>query len=104
MAGPIRGVHANYDSELYAIYLLDAAKRRGVGKAMLAQTAAWLEAQDFKSMLVWVLSQNTATKFYEKIGGKKFETRIIEIGKPLEEVSYGWDDLSELANAAGQPI
>lgn len=46
-------------------------------------------------MSCWVLRDSPARGFYEAMGGRPLETKMIEIsGCALEEVRYVWDDLS----------
>lgn len=97
MGGPLREGNINYDGELYAIYLFKEFHGKGIGKGLFLQVAGWLREKNFRSMLIWVLKDNPTRKFYESMGGKELESKIIEIGAPLVEVSYGWSDLSALS-------
>lgn len=46
-------------------------------------------------MMVWVLKNNPARGFYERLGGKYLYEKPIQIGaEELMEVAYGWRDLS----------
>lgn len=50
-----------------------------------------------QSMLVWVLKNNPASSFYQKLGGKQVERKEIERGeKKLIEIAYGWTNISNL--------
>ncbi len=45
-------------------------------------------------MLVRVLAENPARKFYEALGGQLLKAKPIEIGgATLDEVAYGWTDI-----------
>jgi hypothetical protein len=45
-------------------------------------------------MLVWVLEQNPAVRFYEKTGAEHLMSKQIEIGGiSLTELALGWPDL-----------
>lgn len=95
--GPMREGTAGYDAELYAIYLLQAAQGKGIGRRLTCALARALGAQGFKSLCVWVLAANPAYAFYEALGGTSVETRQIEIGgESLSEIAYGWPDLATL--------
>ena len=54
-------------------------------------------------MLTWILAQNhSARRFYEALGGLPVREKDIPIGGIiLEEVAYGWTDISALAKAPG---
>jgi hypothetical protein len=52
---------------------------------------------DFNSLLLWVLKGNPAQKFYEKLGGVLVTERVEEFaGGHIDEVAYGWTDISPL--------
>lgn len=78
--------------ELYAIYLLAEAKRAGAGRALFAAATAWLRAQGWTSMLVWVLENNPpARAFYEAMGGVLDGRKDTVIdGRPFATVAYVW--------------
>jgi GNAT superfamily N-acetyltransferase len=92
--GPQRDESLPFDSELYAIYLLEAAQGRGTGRALATAVACNLLDRGCKAMLVWVLTENPSRCFYEKLGGVFVQEKPIEIaGKSLMETAYGWPDL-----------
>jgi GNAT superfamily N-acetyltransferase len=92
--GPIREPLATYDAELYTIYLLEEVQGRGIGKDLLSAVAEALVRKDHTSMLVWVLEQNPAVRFYEKTGAEHLMSKQIEIGGvSLSELALGWPDL-----------
>lgn len=91
-----------YTGELYAIYLVGAYQRRGIGRRLVAPLARHLLAQGMGSMLVWVLAQNPARAFYETLGGERVDQKSILIGDvTLAEVAYGWRDIEALAKLDG---
>lgn len=48
------------------------------------------------SMMVWVLKDNPARGFYERLGGGYLYEKTIEIGKDtLVEAAYGWRSLDK---------
>ncbi len=97
VGGPEREGDATYTGELYAIYLLAEQKGRGVGRALVKEIARELQRRGLSSMLVWVLAENPARKFYEALGGQYVREKEIEIGgKTLIEVAYGWKSLAPL--------
>jgi GNAT superfamily N-acetyltransferase len=102
--GPIREPLEPYDAELYTLYLLEDEQGRGIGKGLLCVVAHALLAAGYKSMLVWVLKQNPAVRFYQKAGGQHLRDKQIEIGgASLSEAALGWSDLKILSGpTAGQ--
>ena len=86
---------ATYTGELHAVYLLPAQHRQGLGKRLVATLMEALIARGHRSMLVWVLKDSPACGFYERLGGVTVaSTTLTRAGRELEEVAYGWLDLS----------
>jgi ribosomal protein S18 acetylase RimI-like enzyme len=100
--GAIRGQVADYDAELYAIYLLQSAQRRGAGRSLTLAMAAALHRKGFRRMLVWVLEQNPAAGFYQRLGAVPVGRRMIELGGvELSELALGWPALDRLLTENG---
>ena len=83
--GEIRG-------EVYAIYLLDSAKRHGLGRALFERAMTWLRDRSLVPVSVWVFEDNPgARRFYEAMGGQLEGRSDITIGGDMYmEVSYVW--------------
>lgn len=102
--GKERTGDAEYDGELFALYLLEQSQRQGVGRLLVHQIVHALVAQGRHAMLVWALGDNPARRFYERLGGRLSRERTISIGgKALTEVGYGWHDLVELLSVTRRP-
>ena len=85
------GDYPPYDAEIYSLYVLKDFQGRGLGRELVAAMAREL-APRFNGLLIWVLKNNPAQRFYEALGGivlieKSFERQ----GAALLEVGYGWD-------------
>jgi ribosomal protein S18 acetylase RimI-like enzyme len=97
--GALRLPVESYDGELYAIYLVEAGQRRGVGRSLLDALVASLVAAGCKSLLVWVLEANPAVAFYERMGGVRVARKTIDIGGvDLPEVALGWAVMPSVPN------
>ena len=96
--GARRGSAPPHDAEVYAIYLLRAARHGGCGRRLMAALAAALHARGFRSLCLWVLRENApARDFYERLGGRVVGERTeMDNGHEFEEVAYGWDSLDSL--------
>jgi GNAT superfamily N-acetyltransferase len=102
--GAIRGKVGEYDAELYAIYLLQSAQRRGAGRSLAQALASALARKGFKSMLVWVLEQNSAVTFYQRLGGVPVGRTVTQIGGvDLPEIALGWPRLDCLTGDEQAP-
>jgi ribosomal protein S18 acetylase RimI-like enzyme len=88
-AGPSR--ESELDSELYAIYLLEEAQGQGIGRRLFEEIMRRLRRAGFKSMTLWVLEDNPARRFYERMGGRQAREQVITIGKELPQIGYDWD-------------
>jgi ribosomal protein S18 acetylase RimI-like enzyme len=95
--GRMRGEAAEFDAEVYALYLLDSFQGMGLGKALFLELVVHLQKTGDKTLLVWVLDQNPARFFYESLGGKVVVTRYGQVGgKKIRELGYGWEDIGQL--------
>ncbi|MBW4507590.1 MAG: GNAT family N-acetyltransferase [Scytonematopsis contorta HA4267-MV1] len=87
-----------YKGELNAIYILQSSQRKGVGRKLFSTVIEKLNQIDIHSMLVWVLDDNFACRFYEALGGKRVYDKQLEIGGVmLTAVAYGWTDIKNLS-------
>jgi L-amino acid N-acyltransferase YncA len=99
--GPLREGDPTYAGELYAIYLLPDHKGKGYGRHLASTVAQRLARQGMPSMLVWVLADNYARGFYERLGGALVGEQIVNIGgAELREIAYGWPDTTSQAMLA----
>jgi ribosomal protein S18 acetylase RimI-like enzyme len=86
-----------YQGELFAIYILEEYQRQGIGRRLVRSIAVKLTELGLNSMLVWVLGDNSACKFYEVLGGEKIdEHQTSRAGVALKEIAYGWTDIKQL--------
>lgn len=90
-------------AEVFTVYLLDAHKHHGLGRRMMAAAAEQMLADGYSSACVWVLRDNPARGFYERLGGEfGADKTIIVSGAPLRVVSYVWSDLKDLEGIAAR--
>jgi GNAT superfamily N-acetyltransferase len=95
--GPLDEPLADYDSELYVLYVLKSYQGMGLGKLLVKYVVDYLKSKGFHSMVIWVLKDNPACRFYESLGGQLAAEKTIEIGgKQLVDVAYVWSDLGSL--------
>lgn len=96
--GAARGEANGFSGEVYAIYILDAHQRRGIGRRLTAALGRRLLRAGYDSMLIWVLAANPARDFYAALGGAIVAEKPAEIpgADELIEVAYGWKDIRRL--------
>lgn len=86
-----------FDSEIYALYILQAHQRRGIGRRLVGEAARELAGQGHKSAIVWVLADNPNRAFYAALGGREGGHQTQDIGgAALDEVAYVWQDVGVL--------
>ena len=100
--GSSRAASLLHDAEVYAIYVMRAAQRRGCGRRLMAALANALHGRGFNSLCLWVLEENAGARgFYERLGGMVVgEKTEIDGDQEFREVAYGWDNLESLRCAA----
>jgi ribosomal protein S18 acetylase RimI-like enzyme len=86
---------ASGEAEITTLYLLKQAQGLGVGRALLTATARVLAARDARSLVIWVLRENTrARAFYARQGGQLDGQRGESVGGGVvASVAYRWPDL-----------
>lgn len=87
------------EAEIYTLYLIRTAQRRGLGRRLVADAARLMAARGFTSMMISVLSDNVAARgFYERLGGEAEPDRL-EHGPAgvVHETAYVWPDIRTLA-------
>ena len=98
MGGPEGSNHPLYTGEIYFLYLLPEYHRRGIGRQLTISVVERLVEHGMDSLLIRVLKANApARRFYEALGGQlELEEQIEDRGALLDQVAYGWRDVSVL--------
>ena len=95
--GPARDPIEGLEAEIYALYVLQSAQRRGVGRALVRAAARHFVRNGYFGFYLWVLKANRARMFYEALGGQEIAERTERLGgHPFGEIAYGWHDLGAL--------
>lgn len=90
--GPARDQEPKFEAELYSIYLKAEHQRHGLGKVLFETVRTRLRERGFRTMQLWVLAGNDATRFYEAMGGTRFVTASFTLGGcELVEHGYGFE-------------
>jgi ribosomal protein S18 acetylase RimI-like enzyme len=88
-----------FNGEFQSIYLMASARRRGLGRALMAEMARHLVRENIRGASCWVLLENDlARHFYEALRGNVIDEKVIELDKDIirTELAYGWPDLNVL--------
>ena len=95
--GTARSSNHLYKGEIYALYILEAYQRQGLGRNLTLTIARQLSHSGLDSILVWVLADNSACKFYQSLGGQEIERKLVNFdGSKFQEIAYGWQDTQNL--------
>ena len=97
IGGPEQTRDSHYQAEIYAIYILNAYQRQGIGKQLIKPLAEIFNKKKYENIIIWALKENANRLFYESLGGQIVATKNISIcGKELLEVGYGWSSIRDL--------
>ena len=92
--GKARAGALGFEGEVYTLYVLPDFQGQGLGRLLLTELFQQLQADGYRSALVWVLQENPAGFFYEAMGGRPAASRTERLwGADVAERAYGWDDL-----------
>jgi len=100
VAGRSRDSNIAYDAELYAIYVLPHYQKQKIGTWLLHTVISELLKNNVCTLYLWVIEQNSACIFYEKLHAQTLNIRQrASFGDGhLVEKAYGWDNLETLLN------
>ena len=73
-----KGYNDRY-AEVYALYIDSQYKKRGIGRKLLLYSFKKFKGI-YDNVLISTLQNNSATKFYEKCGGKQIGTCCFKLG------------------------
>jgi ribosomal protein S18 acetylase RimI-like enzyme len=101
-AGPTRDAALATAGEIYAINLVNEAKRARLGARLMLAMADGLVALGFGDVGLWVLEQNLGARaFYERLGGSAAARHQRDFGgTALSELGYVWRDIGALQQGA----
>jgi ribosomal protein S18 acetylase RimI-like enzyme len=90
-------IFPGYDAEIIALHVQKPFQKQGIGKALFRTAAKRLMDASCKSTMLWTLKRNPTRHWYEKLGGIFLAEKSDEIdGWIVNEVAYGWNDITSL--------
>jgi ribosomal protein S18 acetylase RimI-like enzyme len=103
--GPARQTVEGLAGEVHTLYVTPDFQGRGVGRAVLMALFRRLVASGHASAVIWVLRDNPARFFYERMGGSRVAYRNITVGGTLvPAIAYGWRDLPATVRLGGRTL
>lgn len=93
-AGPQRDRSLPFLGEVYELYLHPDSQGRGGGRLLLTSAIWRLVDRGLNPVLVWVLEQNSARRFYESLGAVACARRAVALGGGVSafKLGYGWHE------------
>lgn len=104
--GSSRG-EPNFTSEVFTLYVAPDWQNQGIGRSLLLAMFGRLVGQGHSSAVIWVLRENPARFFYQRLGGQEVRRKLLPFnGSEVAASGYGWRDLpgylATTARAAGK--
>jgi ribosomal protein S18 acetylase RimI-like enzyme len=91
--GPSRG-ERHFPGEVFTLYVGPDRQNQGIGRRLLIALFRRLVTSGLDAAIVWVLRENPARFFYERVGGRLVSHKPIPVGgSRVEALAYGWPDL-----------
>jgi ribosomal protein S18 acetylase RimI-like enzyme len=91
--GAARG-DPDFTGEVFTLYVAPDWQNRNIGRRLLLAMFDRLVAQGHTSAVIWVLRDNPARFFYQRVGGKEVRHKLIPFnGTRVPALGYGWCDL-----------
>lgn len=97
--GSLQDAVDGFDGELYAIYLLQDAQGKGIGRKLMQTLATRMHRAGYQNLILSVLKNNTKSRgFYEKMGGTLLGESEYQVTEDvtLKTIQYGWKDIRTL--------
>ena len=91
--GKCRG-EPGFTSEVFTLYVAPDWQNQGIGRRLLLAMFARLVSEGHSSAVIWVLRENPARFFYQRLGGKEVRRKLLPFnGTHVAASGYGWRDL-----------
>ena len=97
--GPNRG-EPFFAGEVFTLYVAPDWQNQGIGRQLLIALFRRLVMAGRRSAIIWVLRDNPARFFYERMGARQVSHRPLPVGgTAVEAIAYGWRDLPAFLTA-----
>jgi ribosomal protein S18 acetylase RimI-like enzyme len=105
--GPCRG-DSHFQGEVFTLYVGPDWQNQGIGRRLLIALFSRLVSAGRSSAIIWVLRDNPARFFYQRLGGRQVSCRGLVVGgTTVAADAYGWPDLpgylAALASRTSEP-
>ncbi|MGH7095745.1 MAG: GNAT family N-acetyltransferase [Stellaceae bacterium] len=98
----------NFTGEVFTLYVAPDWQNLGIGRRLLLSLFAQLVDKGHRSAVIWVLRDNPARYFYQRLGGREVRRKTLPVGgASIPATGFGWRDLpgclSTIARDEQQP-
>ncbi len=85
---------SEFAGEVFTLYVAPDWQNIGIGRRLLLALFERLVAQGCRSVVIWVLRDNPARFFYERLGGREVQRKAFTVaGSRIAATGYAWRDL-----------
>jgi GNAT superfamily N-acetyltransferase len=85
------------EGEVETLYVMDDWQNQGIGGELLRASGKYLAGLGCRSAYAWVLRDNPAGFFYQRLGGKRVAFSTTNVGgEDIPQVAYAWDPIETL--------
>jgi ribosomal protein S18 acetylase RimI-like enzyme len=100
--GPSRS-ERHFPGEVFTLYVAPDQQNQGIGRRLLLALFRRLVASGLDAAIIWVLRDNPARFFYERLGGRLVSHKPVPVGgSQVEALAYGWRDLPAFLGAVSR--
>jgi len=101
-SGPYSGTGGGNVGEIFTLYVRPEMQDRGIGRRLLSAAFSAMQERGYDRGFLWVLRDNPSRYFYERVGGAPIAERRERLwGCVLDEMAYGWPDLTQALDRLG---
>lgn len=91
--GACRG-EPGFTGEVFTLYVAPDWQNQGIGRRLLLALFSRLVASGRNAVIIWVLRDNPARFFYQRVGGTQVSHKMLPFGGGhVAAQAYGWRDL-----------
>jgi ribosomal protein S18 acetylase RimI-like enzyme len=93
----------DFTSEVFTLYVGPDWQSQGIGRSLLLAMFDRLAGLGHRSVVIWVLRENPARFFYQRLGGKEVRRKLLPFnGSEVAALGYGWSDLPGYLSATAR--
>jgi hypothetical protein len=90
------------DGEVFTLYVAPERHDQGIGRRLLLALLGWLRDAGTRRAVVWVLRDNPARFFYQRLGGRPCGERFFTVGGiAVPAIAYAWSNIGATLREAG---